>query len=748
MKVEELVYLVKLNSEAFLKGKARVDLELARTEKAADGAADAVEGVGDAAADAGDKLEGAGKKAGDAGKDFKGAGDDAKKAGDEFEESGEQAEGAGEKVEGAGKKSEKTGKKTDKLGLSLKKTGKDAAKFGKTTAQSFSKVTKYALGFFGVALTLEGARRFFVGTTNDIMALGNAASFMDMPIKQLDGFNKAAEAAGSSASAMGGVLMRVQNAVNWKNMPMGAPDASTMGLMRLDAVTGGKFKIMAAKNAKNMTLAMAQAMRSLPKPQAEQFAGMLGIDAGMFHDIMSGDFEKNQGNYSKKSGQTDEGEKRAREIKKTLTDIQTTAEGVGNAIYVAFGPEINKALKDFNGDLQEFGGYLTQHKAEIMEFFHDGAADAGKFATEVGAAADALIRFINAGGKNTTSPKQAGNEPDIPGLPSSAGGQKMSAWGWVKALIIGGVGYKAGGIKGLIAGGTSSVAYSTGHDHLGDAAVGAGIGGKFGGLYGAALGAAGGAAWNTNIPGTSGYGIYIATDRSIFFSKSEYEKYQAILDGADAPAQHAQAARRNTKKPLGALLSPLLQNHNAMLEKRYQLPPGTLSALAMTESSGNPMAISKAGAMGMYQIMPKTGKAYGMSAADFFDPIVESNVTAKILSENLKHYHGNLQLALAAYNSGVGRLDGALAGHGAPLTDETLNYPGKVLSYMDEYRNYHANTGAAMAPGVIDNSQTAATHINAVHVTSNPATVDELTRQIEEQSRRSRMTGAFISGIS
>ncbi|CAI1171510.1 lytic transglycosylase domain-containing protein [Serratia proteamaculans] len=702
MKVEELVYLVKLNSEAFLKGKARVDLELARMEKSADGAADAVEGVGDAAADAGDKLEGAGKKAGDAGKDFKGAGDDAKKAGDGFEESGEQAEGAGEKVEGAGKKSEKTGKKTDKLGTSFKKTGKDAAKFGKTTAQSFSKVTKYALGFFGVALTLDGARRFFVGTTNDIMALGNAASFMDMPIKQLDGFNKAAEAAGSSASAMGGVLMRVQNAVNWKNMPMGAPDASTMGLMRLDAVTGGKFKIMAAKNAKNMTLAMAQAMRSLPKPQAEQFAGMLGIDAGMFHDIMSGDFEKNQGHYSKKSGQTDEAAKRAREIKKTLTDIQTTAEGVGNAIYVAFGPAIDDGLKEFDKLLQEFGDYIVEHKDDIIGFFKDSATEAGKFADAVGGTSNALKILLG----TYIAAKSVG----VFGAASRGG------IGLLNPTVAGGIAY------------ADWLSDKKNRDDSIDSAK---------------------SSWG-NTKGTIGdlmRSVGINTD----FGRDPNEvrsnaAVTADIPGYSQPVQHAQAARR--KRPLGALLSPLLQNHNAMLEKRYQLPPGTLSALAMTESSGNPMAISKAGAMGMYQIMPKTGKAYGMSAADFFDPIAESNVTAKILSENLKHYHGNLQLALAAYNAGVGRLDGALAGHGAPLTDETLNYPGKVLSYMDEYRNYHANTGAAMAPGAIDNSQTAATHINAVHVTSNPATVDELTNSINEQSRRSRLTGSYMSGVS
>ncbi|HBC7422662.1 TPA: lytic transglycosylase domain-containing protein, partial [Serratia marcescens] len=136
------------------------------------------------------------------------------------------------------------------------------------------------------------------------------------------------------------------------------------------------------------------------------------------------------------------------------------------------------------------------------------------------------------------------------------------------------------------------------------------------------------------------------------------------------------------------------------------------------------------------QIMPKTGKAYGMSAADFFDPIAEANVTAKILSENLRHYHGNLQLALAAYNAGVGRIDKALNGRGSPLTDETLNYPGRVLSYMDETRNYYANAGAATSPGAIDNSQTSATHINTVNVNSQPLTVDELTRSIQEQSRR------------
>ncbi|HCC3331613.1 TPA: transglycosylase SLT domain-containing protein [Salmonella enterica] len=802
--VEELVYLVKLRADDFLKGKATIDAELVKLGKSVGEATDSLAGVGDAANAAGDELESAGKKATDAGEDFKGAGDKVESAGDEFESAGEKAEGAGKKVSGAGKKSRKAGKDTDSLGKSLKQTGKDAAKFGKTTANSFSKVTKYALGFFGVALTLEGARRFFTGMTTDILALSNAASFMDMPIKQMDGFHKAAEAAGSSAAVVDGVLMKMQNAVNWKKIPMANPDASTLLLAQIDGRTGQRFQIMAQKNAKAMMLATARALRSMPKAMAEQYAGAIGIDSGMFADIRSGAFEKNQGDYAKKSGQSDENAKRAREIKKTLVDLQTTAENIENAIYGAFGDEIDAMLKKFDGDLQSFGKYIIDHKDDIVGFFRDAATDAGKFATEVGGAASAMAQLINSlpggspslpsvGGPGT--PGEPGNGPGGPGAPSQPNGGHagMRAWDWVKAGISAGIGKRFFGWGGGLGLGAASIAYSTGHNHIGDAATAAGIGWRLGGWRGAVAGAAGGALWNVQVPWLSNHGVYVATDRSVFFSKEEYEKYQSALDRGirppkrvsaprstvqrndfysgvslngilgvpkqtlesnfgvmpgydpDAIQQHAQSARR--RKPKGALLSPLLANYNAMLEDKYGLPPGSLSALAMAESSGNPYAVSKAGALGAYQIMPKTGAAYGMKPSDFFNPLTEAGVAAKILSENLRHYQGNLQLALAAYNGGMGRVDKALNGRGM-LPEETLNYPDRVMSYMDETRHYYANAGAATSPGAIDNSQTSATHINTVNVNGSPQTVDELTQSILEQSRRSGLTGGFLTGVS
>ncbi|KLP39861.1 hypothetical protein ABR36_10385 [Enterobacter ludwigii] len=719
--VEELVYLVKLQSEDFLKGKARIDAELVKLGKNVDGATDSLEGVGEAANTAGDDLEGAGKKATEAGKDFKGAGESADDAGEAFETSGKKAETAGKRVSGAGKKGRKAKDDTNSLGKSLKKAGKDAAKFGKVTASSFNKVTKYALGFFGVALTLEGARRFFTGMTTDILALSNAASFMDMPIKQMDGFHKAAEAAGSSAAVVDGVLMKMQNAVNWKNMPMGAPDASTMALMRLDAMTGNRFKIMAQKNARTMTLAMAHALRSMPKVQAEQFAGMLGIDSGMFADIRSGAFEKNQSEFSKKSGQSDENAKRAREIKKTLVELQTTAESVGNAIYNAFGDDVNELLKKFDGELEKFGDYIIAHHDDIIGFFKEGSKVARDFSDALGGTSNAFIVLAAA----YLAAKRGGIMGPL-GLVVAAGG--LSASGRINDL---------------------REQANKDHKNVGQETYDKIHAQKkpfdIMGFLERHLGSTGKAATTSSPqPPFARDDIYsgVSLNGILSVPKSTLESSMGTLD----VPQHAQAARRRRKNK-GVLLSPLLANHNTMLESKYGLPPGSLSALAMAESSGNPYAISKAGALGAYQIMPKTGTAYGMKSSDFFNPLAEADVAAKILSENLRHYQGNLQLALAAYNGGMGRVDKALNGRGM-LPEETLNYPERVMSYMDETSNYYANAGAATSPGAIDNSQTSATHINTVNVGSHPLTVDELTQSILEQSRRSGLTGSFLTGTS
>lgn len=103
--------------------------------------------------------------------------------------------------------------------------------------------------------------------------------------------------------------------------------------------------------------------------------------------------------------------------------------------------------------------------------------------------------------------------------------------------------------------------------------------------------------------------------------------------------------------------------------------PALVRAVIHQESGEDPSAISSAGAMGLMQLMPGTADAYGI--ADPFDP--EQNVAGgtALLADLLRQYHGNVRLALAAYNAG----SGAVAKyHGIPPFAETQAYVRDVTS--------------------------------------------------------------------
>jgi hypothetical protein len=82
-----------------------------------------------------------------------------------------------------------------------------------------------------------------------------------------------------------------------------------------------------------------------------------------------------------------------------------------------------------------------------------------------------------------------------------------------------------------------------------------------------------------------------------------------------------------------------------------------LDALKMTESGGNPRAVSSAGAMGAYQMMPKTASRFGVSNP--FDPEQSRRGASEYLTFLYKRYK-DPDLAIAAYNAGEGRIDGAI----------------------------------------------------------------------------------------
>jgi soluble lytic murein transglycosylase-like protein len=115
---------------------------------------------------------------------------------------------------------------------------------------------------------------------------------------------------------------------------------------------------------------------------------------------------------------------------------------------------------------------------------------------------------------------------------------------------------------------------------------------------------------------------------------------------------------------------------NAIIARQsstYGVPRALVNAVIDQESGGDPSAISEAGAMGLMQLMPGTAQAYGVS--DPFDP--EQNVAGgtALLADLLRQYHGNVGLALAAYNAG----SGAVAKYGGiPPYAETQAYVKNV----------------------------------------------------------------------
>lgn len=113
------------------------------------------------------------------------------------------------------------------------------------------------------------------------------------------------------------------------------------------------------------------------------------------------------------------------------------------------------------------------------------------------------------------------------------------------------------------------------------------------------------------------------------------------------------------------------------LEQQFSLPPGLLSAVQQQESNGDPNAVSPAGAIGAFQFMPDTAKQYGI---DPTDPDQSAVGAAKMYSDLLGKYNGDVPSALAAYNWGQGNVDRKGLENAPP---ETQNYVTKIMDKID-----------------------------------------------------------------
>jgi soluble lytic murein transglycosylase-like protein len=173
----------------------------------------------------------------------------------------------------------------------------------------------------------------------------------------------------------------------------------------------------------------------------------------------------------------------------------------------------------------------------------------------------------------------------------------------------------------------------------------------------------------------SGSQVFATLDRN-----GQLQVSDAPLVGAKAfdphrtyvPAPVPRAPTQAPRAKAASRWSPLIDQVAA----EHGMDARLLHAIVTVESAYDPQARSHAGALGLMQVIPATGKRFG--ANDLFDPLQNLRAGTAYLAWLKRRFGGDLTLMLAAYNAG----EGAVQRHGnrVPPFNETRQYVRKVTA--------------------------------------------------------------------
>jgi len=155
---------------------------------------------------------------------------------------------------------------------------------------------------------------------------------------------------------------------------------------------------------------------------------------------------------------------------------------------------------------------------------------------------------------------------------------------------------------------------------------------------------------------------------------------QKIANAAESVKEHF----FKTQIPFGSII------YNEA--KKNDLPPELVAAVAHTESKFKPTARSQRGAVGLMQLVPRTGR--WMGANNLADPAQNIMAGAKYLRYLTDRFDGDQQKVIAAYNAGEGNVRRF---RGVPPFRETRSYVVKVKSFQNDLGDRIDSHAADMA---------------------------------------------------
>jgi soluble lytic murein transglycosylase-like protein len=156
---------------------------------------------------------------------------------------------------------------------------------------------------------------------------------------------------------------------------------------------------------------------------------------------------------------------------------------------------------------------------------------------------------------------------------------------------------------------------------------------------------------------------------------------ESIPDPPPAPATETTTPRSTAPLTPGEMKQMLTR-----AGAEHNVDADLLASVVKAESNGNVLAVSRAGAQGLMQLMPATAVTLGVQ--NTFVPEQNIGGGSAYLDQLLKRYKDNIALALAAYNAGPLAVDRY---HGIPPYRETRAYVDRVIREFNRLKLAAAN---------------------------------------------------------